>query len=638
MFTNKILSGGKKMNKAKSTKRALLSALLALVMTVSMLVGTTFAWFTDSVTSSGNKIVAGNLDVKLHMYDASQGKYVDISDSEKPIFGEGGLIDASEDVSTLWEPGKTQVVYLAIENAGSLSLQYKVALNVTEITKDLNLALSYVITPDARADVADKKVEAWDGANALGVVAGEQLVSNGSVAMKPDSIHYFALSVHMDELAGNEYKDGSITFDLAVLASQLGDHEFAEDDSFGNDYDSGALFPGHSEYNPLGTEDITLTTEGDNTATVTLPAELVSSLPSSVTEVSLKSFSTEVEADANGDAVVNIKSLELYDQDGGIINLEGNTEVISVKLYVGTEFAGKYAVVAHDGVNVASAQVDSEGYVNYNATHFCDVTVELTTEKPEIPGMGDIEAPEVGEDGEVIPEDLYELVTVLFGNTFYTVSRGMANSWHTLSNAEQIVADIYCPEDLIAYSMMYKNGDITAKTGVHTDLTIKADLDFADYSWAPIGRFFTNIHGEDHVISNLSDSFFGCVYDVQLDNITIMNVKASGSASGVLAKELAGDVYFTNVTIAGENTVTYVKDNAQNWPEEGVGVGAICGVSLIGYTGHGKVDVTVDGTIDVYYNGAFFTNYTNLENLSVSKEFGLNLYKVRLPNTACMIV
>ena len=61
------------MKNTKSTKRALLSAILALVMTVSMLVGTTFAWFTDSVTSSGNKIVAGNLDVELYMFSKASG-------------------------------------------------------------------------------------------------------------------------------------------------------------------------------------------------------------------------------------------------------------------------------------------------------------------------------------------------------------------------------------------------------------------------------------------------------------------------------------------------------------------------------------------------------------------------------------
>ena len=49
----------------KSTKRSLLLSVLSLMLCITMLLGTTYAWFTDSVTSGKNKIVAGNLDVEL---------------------------------------------------------------------------------------------------------------------------------------------------------------------------------------------------------------------------------------------------------------------------------------------------------------------------------------------------------------------------------------------------------------------------------------------------------------------------------------------------------------------------------------------------------------------------------------------
>ena len=52
-------------NNQKATKRALLTSVMALVMCVVMLVGTTFAWFTDTASTAVNKIQAGNLDVKL---------------------------------------------------------------------------------------------------------------------------------------------------------------------------------------------------------------------------------------------------------------------------------------------------------------------------------------------------------------------------------------------------------------------------------------------------------------------------------------------------------------------------------------------------------------------------------------------
>ena len=51
----------------KSTKYALLSSVMAMVLSVAMLMGTTFAWFTDTASTAVNKIQAGTLDVGLEM-------------------------------------------------------------------------------------------------------------------------------------------------------------------------------------------------------------------------------------------------------------------------------------------------------------------------------------------------------------------------------------------------------------------------------------------------------------------------------------------------------------------------------------------------------------------------------------------
>ena len=60
------------MKTKKSTKRALLLSALSLIMCVSMLVGSTFAWFTDSVTSANNVIKSGNLDIKLEYWNGTE--------------------------------------------------------------------------------------------------------------------------------------------------------------------------------------------------------------------------------------------------------------------------------------------------------------------------------------------------------------------------------------------------------------------------------------------------------------------------------------------------------------------------------------------------------------------------------------
>ena len=208
------------MTNTKNTKRALLSSVLALFLCFAMLLGTTYAWFTDSATSANNKIVAGTLDVELYKYDGAQ--YVDISTNSDPVV----------DSTIIWEPGRTEVVYLMIKNNGNLALKYTVGLNVQNVSKDLYKAMQYVITPDAQ----NGSVTSWDATNAKSVVLGTQTVTDAAVEMAPGVEHYFALSIHMDELAGNEYKGGEVNFDLTVLANQAP----VESDSFGTDYDANA--------------------------------------------------------------------------------------------------------------------------------------------------------------------------------------------------------------------------------------------------------------------------------------------------------------------------------------------------------------------------------------------------------------
>ena len=223
------------MTKTKSTKRALLLSALSLLMCVSMLIGSTFAWFTDSVTSGNNKIVAGTLDVGLYLWDDANTS-TEITNESAPIFGEAGL--AQNSTKTLWEPGKTQVVYLSIKNNGNLDLKYKVALNVVNPADGKNLyeVMQYDIIEDATYG----SVTAWNATDAKSVVVGTNATQANDVELKAGAEHKFALAIHMDELADNDYQGGKVNFDLTVLATQL----TSESDSFNNQYDKDATYPG----------------------------------------------------------------------------------------------------------------------------------------------------------------------------------------------------------------------------------------------------------------------------------------------------------------------------------------------------------------------------------------------------------
>ncbi len=127
------------MTNRKSTKRALLGSVMAMVLCLAMLVGATFAWFTDTASTGVNKIQAGKLDIALEMKDAS-GNW---------ISAEGKTLDfvkAAAGEQVLWEPGCTYTLpELRVVNNGNLALKYKVAITGINGSAKLNDVIDWTI-------------------------------------------------------------------------------------------------------------------------------------------------------------------------------------------------------------------------------------------------------------------------------------------------------------------------------------------------------------------------------------------------------------------------------------------------------------------------------------------------------------
>ena len=237
------------MNNKRATKRALLTSVMALVMCVVMLVGTTFAWFTDTASTGVNKIQAGNLDIEVK-YTLDGETWKDL-DGATDIFQKG-----------LWEPGHSEVVGLKIHNAGNLALKYSISMNIANETKGINkagdeFALSdylKVKTSTSGGTIGAGLVAAAFGnrnmsktwqevdfkaVNAIAVDVPQPVVS----ATYPDQ--YYVIKVYMPEEVGNEAnaisvdKTPSIEFGINVVATQ----DTVERDSFGSDYDKDATYP-----------------------------------------------------------------------------------------------------------------------------------------------------------------------------------------------------------------------------------------------------------------------------------------------------------------------------------------------------------------------------------------------------------
>ena len=201
-------------NNQKATKRALLTSVMALVMCVVMLVGTTFAWFTDTASTAVNKIVAGNLDVDI------------VGEDGKTLDGKTlNFVNKENQSNILWEPGATFFTQgFKIVNKGNLALKYKVVVSgKTGDAKLLNAIKFDVVT--------EKTKEATEALAEKG-----NLLPNGASAPEAENVYYY-LRGHMKEEAGNEYKN--LTLDgisITVYATQY----TYEKDSFDELYDANA--------------------------------------------------------------------------------------------------------------------------------------------------------------------------------------------------------------------------------------------------------------------------------------------------------------------------------------------------------------------------------------------------------------
>ena len=197
------------MTNSRSTKRALLSSAFAILVCVAMLIGTTFAWFTDTASTAVNKIQAGNLNVTLEMQKAD-GTWV--SAENKTL--EWKTADNRAQADILWEPGcKYELQPVRVKNDGNLALKYKIVISGIKGSAKLNNVIEWTINDTALE--SDHRLAAGAVSDAL------------------------TIKGHMQESAGNEYMNEKIeNIAITVYATQ----DSVENDSYGNDYDKDATY------------------------------------------------------------------------------------------------------------------------------------------------------------------------------------------------------------------------------------------------------------------------------------------------------------------------------------------------------------------------------------------------------------
>ena len=192
----------------KAVKRSIILCALSLALCVALLVGSTFAWFSDSITNSGNTITAGNLTAQwsYRTLNDDTAAYTAVGE-ELPLFSS----------DTVWQPGEPRGYDFKVENVGSVEFVWELAIDLADTAGESQNNLTDVLV--VYVNGAQSEVGFTDGAV---VINGNLAVSDGETTAETDETSCeFSLAFAISESAGNDYQNLSVSFSLVLTANQV---------------------------------------------------------------------------------------------------------------------------------------------------------------------------------------------------------------------------------------------------------------------------------------------------------------------------------------------------------------------------------------------------------------------------------
>ena len=528
------------MSNKKATKRALLTSITALAMCVVMLVGTTFAWFTDTATANVNKIQAGKLDVALEMNIGTKEtpKWV-TAEGQTLNFVKAASAPAGEKV--LWEPGATyELPKLRVVNNGNLNIKYKVEVTGIQMNRQ----------PVAGVfDLND--VITW---KADGLTLGAEATLN------PTESKEFTISGKMDTAAGNDYQGLTINgVSITVYATQA----TGEYDSTRNDYDASAGYSVvvlHGTANAAMSKDTTESKYEYEAADGTVKAEIPTN---AVAANETPTVSIRPVADAaTGKFVVDAgNGTEKVAYEISISNIAaGSTELAKVSFKLGAGLTN--VALKHENLVMTSKSSEADltaadtfyydaatGMVTIAVDHFSVFSVTYAAPVATIgsttyTSLADAFA--AAKDGDtimllkntngngikVLPNTFANNgLTVDFNGYVYTVGGVLVGSATTGTNAFQLNQ---------GNKITFKNGSIV---GVAEGT--KPAEDTPDWKGAPaiVLQNYCNLVLDNMIVTGGDETVYtmsnNCG-DIVINNTTINAGKAQGSRSGPFAFDVYG--------------------------------------------------------------------------------------------------
>ena len=595
------------MTNKKTTRRALFSSIMALLLCCSMLVGTTFAWFTDSVTSTGNIIKSGTLDVTMEWKDATAtGKQISYKDaSAGPIFN-----------YDLWEPGYVEAKNVKISNVGTLDFKYQLGILATGQVSKLTDAID-VYYAETELTLANRAMTELTKIGTLTEILKGMPTNTSGKLLDGESVTV-TIALKMREEAGNEYQNLSVGSDFCVqlLATQL-DSEF---DSFGPEYDKESqwLVSGAGFAAANGMDDVIVVVKNANTdnevAVFTIPG---------VRTKAETNVSAHVEEQASVDEAVwtvatqggEAKSFDIH-----VDGLNDSNESVEVKLFIGK---GLESPKLYHGTGNPTVYTEVTP-VNYNAS-----TGFITFETADFSPFA------------VVYEKALSVGTAAAWD-------GTADtSWYDPADPKTAY-EISTAEQLAGLAELV-SGDTTF-AGVTFTLTSNLDLYCEDttpsadgdpLTFRPIGdhskdgTFEGVFDGNGKTISNLYQNGWDLGYEWgaygsyglfgNVNNATVKNLTLSGGESYIeggdtsfVAGSATGTCVFENITIEDSISATYNNGNggiigwsgAGNYTFKNITIAEDCVLAGL----WGSFDSSIGGIVGQAEPGATY----NVENVDIA--------------------
>ena len=564
------------MSKSKGTKRSLLASLTSLLLCVAMLIGSTFAWFTDTASTAVNKIQAGNLDVELW------------KGSTDEALGTAALkwvkADGHGDETVLWEPGATyNLESFRIKNNGDLDLKYKVIISGLVGNAKLLEAIDFTVSVNGDALVPK------DGTSSVSTVAS---LNNFEGTLEAGAVTgAITIKGHMKEEAGNEYQGLSIDgIGITVIATQAQ----GEYDSVNNTYDADAQYPvyvvqdvtttttnGSTQVAALVTVQTTETVSKDDDAAPVAQAKVAEN---TVLEAGTTQVKLSIKDVAASEANVMVATADTQAAKTLEVKLEGlstsNTTPVIVTMYVGKDLNGFQLYHTEDnGAGTESTQMTSVNSVdlvkNHNEYYYDRATGFVT------------------------------MATNSFSPfTYVYLSAATDAELAAATDTSAKTVTISSAKLLVKFAQEV-NSDEEKYAGYTIKLT--SDIDLGDAEWTPIHMAGGNdcvvtFDGGNHTISNFEVNadgvknvgLFGVANFSTVENLTVVNATVTGinHVGAIVGHGMVTTVKNCTVKDSTITTCVYNNDDGDKagavigWTNEGVCSIEYCTVEDCTITGY----------------------------------------------------